>query len=139
MEGAGTFGLSLATYDTLFMTHNTTIEFLHYFWTLFLSGAGSRPNELAKLVETLDKSVDRIGAVANTAEAEKSKKRGSLTAAAQGSKQNTVKRRRIELELESLGGGEEAVRQMIAPTIKAIGEATMQYRKAYEEQRAAAN
>ncbi|KAF2153946.1 hypothetical protein K461DRAFT_311958 [Myriangium duriaei CBS 260.36] len=137
-EGSGTFGLSQTTYDTLVMTHNTTIEFLHYFWTLFLSGDGSRANELAKLVETLDKSVDRIGAVSKTAEEERQKKRAGLKASMEGLKQTSVKRRRIELELEGLGGGEKAVNQVIAPTMKALHEATLQYKKAYEEQSAAA-
>ncbi|GAM87929.1 hypothetical protein ANO11243_059570 [Dothideomycetidae sp. 11243] len=135
-DGSETFGLSQTTYDNLVMTHNTTIEFLHYFWTLFLSGDASRTNELAKLVETLDKSVDRIGAVAKTAEEERQKKRESMSTQAQALKTTSVKRRRIEMEVERLGGGETAVNQIIAPTIKALHEATVQYRRAFEEQSA---
>ncbi|KAH0134261.1 hypothetical protein KCU82_g19509, partial [Aureobasidium melanogenum] len=48
------------------------------------------------------------------------------------------KRRRIEIELERLGGGKQAVEEMVQPTIKALAEATAQYRKAFEEQSAQA-
>ncbi|KAF4554923.1 BSD domain-containing protein 2 [Elsinoe fawcettii] len=137
-EGLGTMGLSQSTFDALTMTHNTTIEFLHYFWTLFLSGDASRTGELGKLVETLDKSIDRINAVAKTAEAERNKRKESLSSAIEGLKQTSAKRRRIELEIDSLGGGRKAVEQAIAPTIKALSEATRQYKKAFEEQSAAA-
>ncbi|PSK35946.1 RNA polymerase II transcription factor B subunit 1 [Elsinoe australis] len=137
-EGLGTGGLSQTSFDALTMTHNTTIEFLHYFWTLFLSGDASRTNELAKLVETLDKSVDRINAVAKTAEDERRKRKQTMSAAVEGLKQTSAKRRRIELEMESLTGGRKAVEQMIGPTMKALAEATKQYRKAFEEQSATA-
>lgn len=135
-DTSGTFGLSTSTYDALVMTHNTTIEFLHYFWTLFLSGDASRTNELAKLVETLDKSVDRIGAVSKTAEDEKQKKRKEMSAAASKLPTTSVKRRRIELEMDGLGGGAQAVEQAIAPTMRALREATVQYKKAFDEQSA---
>ncbi|KAF2220812.1 hypothetical protein BDZ85DRAFT_265801 [Elsinoe ampelina] len=136
-EKTGTMGLSQTTFDAVTMTHNTTIEFLHYFWTLFLSGDGSRTSELAKLVETLDKSIDRINAVAKTAENERTKRKENLLSAIEGLKQTSAKRRRIEMEIESMGGGRKAVEQMIAPTMKALSEATRQYKKAYEEQSAA--
>ncbi|GAB7340368.1 hypothetical protein MBLNU457_6813t1 [Dothideomycetes sp. NU457] len=137
-EDMGTFGLTQTTFDTLTMTHNTTIEFLHYFWTLFLSGDASRTTELAKLVETLDKSVDRINAVAKTAAEEKQKKIESLKTAMQGLKSASNKRRRLEMDLESIGGGKDAVQKLVAPTIRAIHAATSQYRKAFEEQTAQA-
>ncbi|KAH0361599.1 hypothetical protein KCU65_g8592, partial [Aureobasidium melanogenum] len=131
-------GLSESTFDTLSLTHNTTVEFLHYFWTLFLSGDGSRSNEVAKLVETLDRSVDRIKMVAEQAEKEKSQEAENLQKQISTLNPRSTKRRRIEIELERLGGGKQAVEEMVQPTIKALAEATAQYRKAFEEQSAQA-
>lgn len=131
-------GLSESTFDTLSLTHNTTVEFLHYFWTLFLSGDGSRSNEVAKLVETLDRSVDRIKMVAEQAEKEKSQGAENLQKQISTLNPRSTKRRRIEMELERLGGGKQAVEEMVQPTIKALAEATAQYRKAFEEQSAQA-
>ncbi|KAI5205827.1 hypothetical protein E4T39_02853 [Aureobasidium subglaciale] len=131
-------GLSQSIFDTLSLTHNTTVEFLHYFWTLFLSGDGSRSNELAKLVETLDRSVDRIKMVSDKAEKEKSQEAESLKKQMSTMNAKSTKRRRLEIELERLSGGRRAVEEMVQPTIKALAEATAQYRKAFEEQSAQA-
>jgi transcription initiation factor TFIIH subunit 1 len=67
-------GLSTQTFSTLQITHNTTTEFLHYFWTLFLSGDARRTEELEHLVGTLDRSMERINAVGETAEKERERK-----------------------------------------------------------------
>ncbi|KAG9995543.1 hypothetical protein KCU78_g17886, partial [Aureobasidium melanogenum] len=131
-------GLSESTFDALSLTHNTTVEFLHYFWTLFLSGDGSRSNEVAKLVETLDRSVDRIKMVAEQAEKEKLQEAENLQKQISTLNPRSTKRRRIEIELERLGGGKQAVEEMVQPTIRALAEATAQYRKAFEEQSAQA-
>jgi transcription initiation factor TFIIH subunit 1 len=131
-------GLSQSTFDTLSLTHNTTIEFLHYFWTLFLSGDGSRSNELAKLVETLDRSVDRIKMVSDKAEKEKVMEEDRLKKQMQPLNAKSAKRRRFEMELEKLSGGRQAVEEMVQPTMKALAEATAQYRRAFEEQSAQA-
>ncbi|THW70972.1 hypothetical protein D6D25_00347 [Aureobasidium pullulans] len=130
-------GLSQSTFDTLSLTQNTTIEFLHYFWTLFLSGDGARSNELAKLVETLDRSVDRIKMVSDKAEKEKLQQAESLKKQISGMNPKSSKRKRLEVELEMSSGGSQAVEEMVQPTIKALAEATAQYRKAFEEQSAA--
>lgn len=133
----GTGGLSQTTFDTLTMTNNTTIEFLHYFWTLFLSGDGSRTAELAKLIETLDKSLDRIHAVGASAEEEKTKKVASWKRQMETANPKSNKRRRLELDLASIGGGREVVEKIVAPTVRALGTASKQYRAALEEQSAA--
>lgn len=130
-------GLSQSTFDTLSLTQNTTIEFLHYFWTLFLSGDGARSNELAKLVETLDRSVDRIKMVSDKAEKEKLQQAESLKKQISGMNPKSSKRKRLEVELEMSSGGSQAVEEMVQPTIKALAEAMAQYRKAFEEQSAA--
>lgn len=127
-------GLSQSTFDTLQMTHNTTIEFLHYFWTLFLSGDGSKSSELAQLVSTLEKSLDRINAVAATAEQERLKAVEGLKKEVQAYYQKTGKRRRVDL---NVGGGKSVVEAMVRPTVDAIGKASADYRNALEKQTAA--
>lgn len=134
VDPMSTLELSQSTFDTVAMTNNTTIEFLHYFWTLFLSGDGSRSNELAKLVETLDKSVDRLAAVSKMAEDEKAQKVDRLKRQMQTLNERSNKRRRLEVDLGSIGGGRRVVEEMTAPTMKALATATGQYRKAFEEQ-----
>lgn len=136
-DPTSTLDLSQNTFDMATMTHNTTIEFLHYFWTLFLSGDGSRSAELAKLVETLDKSVDRLEAVCKTAETEKTEKMENLKKQMRTLNERSNKRRRLEIDLGSIGGGRRVVEEMVAPTMKALATATAQYRKAFEEQSAA--
>ncbi|KAF4634624.1 hypothetical protein G7Y89_g3474 [Cudoniella acicularis] len=64
-------GLSQKLFDRLTLTHATTTEFLHHFWVIFLSGDPDRAGELAKMVETLERAMDRINAVAADAETEK--------------------------------------------------------------------
>ncbi|CAK4031058.1 RNA polymerase II transcription factor B subunit 1 [Lecanosticta acicola] len=131
-------GLSQATFDTLTMTHNTTTEFLHYFWSLFLSGDASKSNELAQLVSTLDRSLDRINAVAAQAEAERQK---LIEAAKREDKlhlERTKKRRGTNYEM-AFGGGRKVVEAMVRPTVQALDRATTAYRKAFEEQTKEAN
>lgn len=119
-------GLSQSLFDRLTLTHATTTEFLHHFWTIFLSGDPDRAGELAKLVETLDRALDRINAVATDAEKER-------TAQIDAQKQDiyrlykeTGKKKR----LEPVAGGEKVVREMLEPTINAVTKATQQYKKA---------
>lgn len=137
-DPTSTLELSQTTFDMVAMTHNTTIEFLHYFWTLFLSGDGTRSNELARLVETLDKSFDRLAAVGKVAEDEKTQKVESLKRQMRTLNEKSSKRRRLELNLASVGGGRRVVEEMTAPIMKALAAATGQYRRAFEEQSALA-
>ena len=125
-------GLTQQTFDQLSITHNTTTEFLHYFWTLFLSGDSTRTAELAQLATTLDRSLDRINAVAATAEAEREKKVAAMRQKVREWEKRTGKRRK--LDLEGLDGGREVVEGMVRPTVLALGVATSVYRKALEEQ-----
>jgi transcription initiation factor TFIIH subunit 1 len=133
-QQAAQFGLSSTVFEALAMTHNTTVEFLHYFWTVFLSGDADRAGEAERLVETLRKSLERIKAVAETAEKER------LQQVAEKRKQNDVllqrtgKRRKFDPN--SIKGGSKAVYDMMAPMRRAINSAVEQYRRAYEEQRA---
>ena len=125
-------GLSQSTFEQLQITHNTTTEFLHYFWTLFLSGDSTRTAELAQLVATLDRSLERIDAVAEKAEEERNQKIAGLKKQAQDYYQRTGKRRK--LDLNGLEGGQAVVDAMIKPTVEALGVAVGAYRAAVEEQ-----
>jgi transcription initiation factor TFIIH subunit 1 len=114
------------------MTHNTTVEFLHYFWTVFLSGDADRAGEVQKLVEALDKSLDRINAVAQSAEKERLAKVDKEQKRSEDYAQRTGKRRKFDPN--SIKGGAKAVNEMMRPLKGAIQDATEQYRKAYEAQ-----
>ena len=125
-------GISQLVSDSLSITHSTTIEFLHYFWALFLPGDPERAGELAKLVETLDKSLDRVNAVALEAENEKKKQLEKMKKQWEEYQQRTRKKK--PFDSSGMKGGAKVVSQLMAPTVRAIGVATSAYRKAFEEQ-----
>jgi transcription initiation factor TFIIH subunit 1 len=121
-------GLSQPIFDRLTLTHATTTEFLHHFWAIFLSGDPDRAGELAKLVETLERALDRINAVAADAEKERDE-------VIRGEKQQilelwekTGKKKQYRPDL--VGGGERVIREMMQPTISALDKASKEYRKA---------
>jgi len=132
MEGSNTesslSGLSQKLFERLTLTHATTTEFLHHFWLVFLSGDPDRAGELAKMVETLDRAMDRINAVAADAEKEreeviqkhKQEIRDHYTATGQKRPWNP----------KSIGGGEKVVKEMMEPTIRTLQKATKEYKKA---------
>ncbi|KAK4554678.1 RNA polymerase II transcription factor B subunit 1 [Recurvomyces mirabilis] len=125
-------GLSQPTFDSLTQTHNTTIEFLHYFWTLFLSGDATRTTELSQLVSTLDKSLDRIEAVAVQAEREREEMIEKGRKQMQDYFKRTGKKRRVDES--GFGGGRGVLEGMVGPTKEAIRVAGEVYRRALEEQ-----
>lgn len=126
-------GLSQKTFDQLTITHNTTTEFLHYFWTLFLSGDPAYSNELSQLVSTLDRSLDRINAVGETAEKEREKIIDTRERQMRELEKKNGKRRRVDFRAE-IGGGKKIVDEMIAATVKALGVAGERYRTELELQ-----
>jgi transcription initiation factor TFIIH subunit 1 len=121
-------GLSQKLFDRLTLTQATTTEFLHHFWLVFLSGDSDRAGELAKMVETLNRALDRINAVAADAEKEreevikKQKQHIRDVFSASGKK--------IQWNPNSVGGGAKVVREMMEPTIKTLAKASREYRKA---------
>jgi transcription initiation factor TFIIH subunit 1 len=125
-------GLSSDKIESAIMTHNTTIEFLHYFWNVFQSGDETRAGELSKLVETLDKSLERIDAVSAEAEAERKGKLEQLHQKQQDYHKRTGKR--IKIDSSQAGGGKEAVQEMLAATDRAVRFAESEYRRVYREQ-----
>ncbi|KAJ4371185.1 RNA polymerase II transcription factor B subunit 1 [Neocucurbitaria cava] len=120
--------------DNLIMTHNTTVEFLHYFWTVFYSGDPDRANEAAKLIETLDRSIDRIMAVSDAAEEGRklSVERMRMSNDQANNQRSATKRRKFDPD--TVKGGAKAVNQIVEPLFRAIDAARTRYQEALKEQ-----
>ncbi|KAL2866539.1 TFIIH subunit TFB1 family protein [Aspergillus lucknowensis] len=127
-----TYGLTTALYDRLTLTHATTTEFLHQFWQAFLSGNPDRATEVASLVESLNRAMDRITAVAKDAEAERQVEVNKTKQHAREVLQATGKRLRVNLD--SIPGGEQAVKRLLGPTIRALETALVRYKEALAEE-----
>ena len=129
---SGSYGLSSGLYDRLELTHATTTEFLHQFWQAFLSGNPDRAGECASLVESLNRAMDRIKSVANDAEAERQVEVDRLRAHAREVLEATGKR--IKVNTAGVPGGEQAVNQLLGPTIRSLELALTKYKAAYEKE-----
>ncbi|KAI6248558.1 General transcription and DNA repair factor IIH subunit tcf-29 [Erysiphe necator] len=121
-------GLSQKIFDRLTLSHATSVEFLQHFWAIFLKGDPDRADELAKLVETLERASQRIDAVAEDAE----KERQELI---KKKKQHVIdvyntSGRKIKWNPNSEPGGAEAVTAMTSPTKRALQKAMGEYQKA---------
>lgn len=132
-------GLSPQLLEQLTMTHNTTVEFLHYFWSVFLSGDPDRAGELATLAQTLDKSEERIRAVAEAAETEREGRIAQLRAENERREKRTGRKYRLDLGKASVGGGRKEVEGVVEPTLKAVRLAARRYRTEVERQTKAAS
>lgn len=125
-------GLSTAILGRLSLTHATTNEFLHQFWNAFLSGDPKRASEVTSLVESLDRAMDRMNAVAQDAEndrleiIEKTKR--------QVEEQFRQSGRRHKINYAKIGGGAEVVNQLLGPARRALANALGRYQKALREQ-----
>ncbi|KAL4881954.1 hypothetical protein BJY04DRAFT_187735 [Aspergillus karnatakaensis] len=131
-SSSDTYGLTVALYDRLTLTHATTTEFLHQFWQAFLSGNPDRAAEVASLVESLNRAMDRINAVAKDAEAERQVEVDKLKKHAREVLQATGKKLRINLD--SIPGGEQAVKRLLGPTIRALETALTRYKEALDKE-----
>ncbi|KAI4917961.1 uncharacterized protein J4E92_008900 [Alternaria infectoria] len=131
-ERAKELHVSEGVLENLTMTHNTTVEFLHYFWAVFYSGDPDRAGEIARLIETLDKSLDRIKAVADMAEAEREAR--IEHARKENEFANQRERKKRKFDPGAIRGGAKAVNQVVDPLIRAIDAARSQYKKALQEQ-----
>ncbi|KAL1996559.1 hypothetical protein VTN49DRAFT_7424 [Thermomyces lanuginosus] len=131
----GTMGLSPALFDRLTLTHATTTEFLHQFWLAFLSGNPDRAGELASLVESLNRAMERVKAVAADAEAERQAEIERLKQHARDVLAATGKK--VRVNLAAVGGGEKVVNQLLGPTMKALESAISRYQTALAEATAA--
>ncbi|KAF2754749.1 RNA polymerase II transcription factor-like protein [Pseudovirgaria hyperparasitica] len=124
--------LTIEIRDSLALTHSTTIEFLHYFWSVFHSGDPERAGEAQNMIGALDKSLDRIKANAKQAEAGRRAYIDRLNAQLEEHFRRSGKRKK--LDLRQAPGGAEAVNAMMAPTVRAIKEASDRFREEYELQ-----
>lgn len=125
-------GLSQPLFERLTLTHATTTEFLHHFWTIFLSGDPDRAGELAKMVETLNRALDRIKAVATDADKERIDVIQRKKQQIRDVWEKTGKK--IQWNPDSVGGGGKVVNEMMEPTVMALDIASREYRKALVEE-----
>lgn len=129
-----TYGLSASVFERLSLTHATTMEFLQQFWSAFLSGDSNRADELATLVETLDRAMDRMKAVADAAETERQPELNRLKQEAR--EQFKATKKKIMPDLDAVKGGAKVVNQLFAPTIESIDIASRTYRDVLRKQTA---
>lgn len=127
-----THGLSIGLYDRLILTHATTTEFLHQFWQAFLSGNPDRAGEVASLVESLNRAIERINAVAADAESERQVEVNKVKQHVREVLQATGKK--LPVNFNSIPGGEQAVKRLLGPTIRALETALMRYKDALAEE-----
>ncbi|KAI9845994.1 MAG: RNA polymerase II transcription factor B subunit 1 [Sclerophora amabilis] len=121
-------GLDSAIFDRLCLTHATTTEFLHHFWLVFLSGDPDRAADIAQLAESLNRAMERIQAVANDAEEARTQELERKKKEIREVYQATGKK--MKFNSASVGGGSKTVKDLLEPTIKALGLATAEYKKA---------
>ena len=123
-------GLPPAIAQQCALTNTTTIEFLRQFWTAFLSGDPDRAAELQYLNEALQRSSERIHAVAEDAE----RKRDEIIAHKKREIREYFERtqKRIRWKADSVGGGKQGVLALMRATLEALTRAKEEYRKALE-------
>jgi transcription initiation factor TFIIH subunit 1 len=126
-------GLPVDIAERCQLTHATTVEFLHQFWTAFLSGDPDRAPELGYLVESLKRSEERIGAVAAEAEAARKSIIDNKTAEIK-LKYKTTGIKDRSWHPKQVKGGQKAVVQMMRPISDALKKAQADYQKALAEE-----
>lgn len=111
-----------------YITNATTTEFLKQFWNAFLSGDPDRAQELAYHVESLARSLVRIDAVAEEAE----QARNAIIEAKKEELRFLLQKtgQRCRWRPSSVGGGADAVRVLLGPTIGSIEKAQRLYKEA---------
>ena len=130
-----TYGLTSNVFERLSLTHATTMEFMQQFWNAFLSGDPNRAGELEKLVETLNKALDRMKTVADAAETDRKIGVTKLIQEAKDFQHRTGKKKVPNVGV--VKGGADVVNQLFAPTCKSIQVATSLYSDAWKKQSAA--
>ncbi len=110
------------------LTHATTMEFLHQFWSAFLSGDPERAAELGYVAEALKRSKDRIEVVAVEAEKAREeqikKRREEILQIYQRTK------KKVKHNDKSIRGGREAVTKLMEPVVHSLDKAIADYQKA---------
>ncbi|KAI1300755.1 hypothetical protein F5Y03DRAFT_363434 [Xylaria venustula] len=110
------------------LTHATTMEFLHQFWSAFLSGDPDRAAELGYLAEALRRSKDRIEMVAVEAEQAREEQIKKRKAEIVQIYERTKKK--VKFNPKSIGGGREAVKKLMEPVVHSLDKAIADYQKA---------
>ncbi|KAI5864139.1 hypothetical protein GGS23DRAFT_484288 [Durotheca rogersii] len=121
-------GLPADITTTCNLTHATTMEFIHQFWSTFLSGDPDRAAELGYLAEALKRSKERIDAVA--AEAEKAREEQIKKRKEEILQIYERTKRKIKFNSKSIRGGREAVLKLMEPVIRALDKAIADYQRA---------
>lgn len=127
-DATAPMGLPPSVTEKCTLTHATSIEFLHQFWTAFLSGDPDRAAELQYLAESLQRSAARISAVADDADKER---------------ENVIRKRKQEIrdhfertgkkirwKSDMVGGGRDAVIKLMQPVLDALDKAQLDYSRA---------
>lgn len=125
-------GLPTVISERVILTHATTTEFLHQFWSAFLSGKPDRVPEIASLVDSLNRALDRIQAVADDAEKERENEIKERQRQAREREQRTGRKQRADLS--TVTGGATVVRQLLEPTMNSLSIAVERYKQALAEQ-----
>ncbi|KAI0016249.1 TFIIH p62 subunit domain-containing protein [Xylariomycetidae sp. FL0641] len=127
-DDATPMGLPADVAATCNLTHATTLEFLHQFWSAFLSGDPDRAAELGYLAEALKRSKDRIEAVA--AEAEKVREEQIKKRKAEIVQIYERTKKKVKFNAKSVRGGREAVTKLMEPVVFSLDKAIGDYQKA---------
>jgi transcription initiation factor TFIIH subunit 1 len=99
---------------------------------VYFSGDPDRASEVARLIETLDKSLDRIKAVADSAESERAAKVEQLTREYEAYTRRTGKKKKFDPN--NIEGGAKAVNKVMSPLVRAIRSAKEQFERSLHEQ-----
>ncbi|KAK8086156.1 BSD domain-containing protein [Apiospora phragmitis] len=110
------------------LTHATTMEFLHQFWSAFLSGDPDRAAELGYLLESLKRSKERINVVAVEAQKAREQEIERKKEEIRQIYQRTGKKRK--LNTNAVRGGKDAVVKLMGPVVKSLDTAIAAYQKA---------
>lgn len=127
-DATSPMGLPPSMTEKCTLTHATSIEFLHQFWTAFLSGDPDRAAELQYLAESLKRSAARVSAVAEEAE----KERESVIRQRKQEIRNHFERtgKKIRWKSDMVGGGRDAVIKLMQPVLDALDKAQAEYSRA---------
>ncbi|GAO14886.1 uncharacterized protein UV8b_05050 [Ustilaginoidea virens] len=121
-------GLPESVAEKCALAHATSIEFLHQFWTAFLSGDPDRASELQYLAESLERSAPRIYAVAEEAEAVRDEVIRKRKQEIRDHFERTGKK--IKWKSDMVGGGRDAVIKLMQPVLDALQKGQQDYARA---------
>ncbi|KAI1815036.1 RNA polymerase II transcription factor protein [Poronia punctata] len=110
------------------LTHATAVEFLHQFWSAFLSGDPDRAGEVGYLAEALKKSRERVEVMAVEAEKVRAEQINKRKAEILQIYEKTKKK--VKFNAKSVRGGREAVTKLMEPVVYCLDKALIGYQDA---------